>query len=275
MMSHLFFLFALGMVRAEQGFDCSAVEGVYHAYSGERVASPSKTLLNKAEKYDVNIVCLEKDRPVANVYLELKLRDLFLLDTSYGLTNAYIQDDQILFSDFGLDREGRKSGSAKSLNVYLKLSLSDLKNGILNGRLMGINFDKIKQLHGQRDDFLPVLKGVGEKFDAQTLTGTYKTSAPFWGNAELVFDVLLGTPVIFYVFEETKSPWRFIDGAEWDESGVFSLGVPQGNGGEPDDKKFVYIRGRFLNQRELEYYLVSPALGLQGPMRAVRSDNNR
>jgi hypothetical protein len=85
----------------------------------------------------------------------------------------------------------------------------------------------------------------------------------------LTFDVLLDTPIIYFRSDATGYSLHFSDGPKWDNSGRFSLVTPMGTGGERDDKKLFYIRGRFVDSKQIEFYLISPEDGLQGPFKAI------
>jgi hypothetical protein len=104
------------------------------------------------------------------------------------------------------------------------------------------------------------------------VTGVYTVAESRLGPARLIMDVLGGVPVIYFRPEKGGGlPLHLLDGPAWDGTGVFYSVTPEGNAGEPDDQKLYHIRGTVVSAREIEFYLVSPAYGMEGPLTALRT----
>jgi hypothetical protein len=188
-----------------------------------------------------------------------------------SLSIATIDGDQLILSNFMTGNEDRHSGSSKSMVVYIKVDIASLRGGRLHGIYMGGNLPDFKPLDASRVQAFPQVVGLPKPLFAKgAVAGSFNVPTSSWGPSTLVFDIVADTPVAYFRPKDTGQSFHFTDGPKWDGTGAFSTVTAEGNGGEPDDKKLFYLRGRFIDERQIEFYMVSPAKGIEGPLRATR-----
>jgi hypothetical protein len=218
----------------------------------------------------INVICVDGDRVVASVYPDFGVKGIETLESVANLTRLYLDGPEMIFADFDADGPDRRGGSSKSLNFYLRIDAAQLLAEHITGTYMGGNMAAEQDVDMKRIQTYPKLTATPRvSLMRDAVAGSFATHSSY-GDSTLIFDILAGTPIVYLRDSMTGTSWRFTDGAAWDGTGTFSLSVPQGNGGEPDDRKLFYVRGRFLNDKTIEFYLVSPARGLDGPLLAKK-----
>jgi hypothetical protein len=239
---------------------CPDVEGTYAGKIGEFQSR-------------INLICIDKGRLMASVWQDFGPVDGKPVgDKVANLSNVAVDEDQLILANFQLGNEERRNGSSKSLVTYLRIDLAALHSGRLHGVFMTGNAQQLKTVDGTRIQTYMRFPDIPLKqpLTKNSVAGSYALSNSTWGAATVIFDVLLGTPVLYFRPTNTGESIRFTDGMKWDASGRFSLATPEGNGGEPDDRKLYYIRGHFLDGGQMEFYMISPITGMEGPLKAVK-----
>jgi hypothetical protein len=197
--------------------------------------------------------------------------DKLTCSSFFNLNNTAIDGDDLILSNFQVTSGERSSGSSKSTNSYTKLNLKSLSAGKLRGIFISGNMDAFATVAADKIQSYPVLTTVAQKkIDSHALTGAYLTNYTNWKNTILIFDVILGTPVISLVSRDEDVHFHFTDGPAMSSDGLFESMTAEGNGGESDDRKLDYIRGRFVDEKHIQFYFVTPDTGLEGPFEAVR-----
>ncbi len=224
-------------------------------------------------KLRVNLICLTDDNLSATVCPAIDNAGTFGIDTVTNLGWAAVEGGKLIIANFALDNASRPSGSSKSIVSYLEISLSALYSGRqLKGAYMTGGMTEFQSVDAKRIKRFPKIIPIAKaRLDADTVGGVFRTDVP--GDNEgtnLVFNNLLGTPVVSIVGVSTRLVIHFSEGPLWDTSGVFSSATAEGNGGEPDDKKLNSIRGRFSDADHVEFYLINSVLGLRGPYHGTR-----
>lgn len=245
-----------------QGLCEQAVEGSYIA----------KFISDKAR---INIICLTNDRMVGS-FTQL-LDDHAVpgasISGSASFSHATIDDGQLILSDFPVNNEDRRGHSSKGMVSYLRLNIQALKNHELRGTYMRGNMAKFAPIIGTLETALPRFGGtLKAPLIKANATGVYGVAKTQFGPTHVIFDVLGDTPVIYLRPDSGSGTLHFLDGPKWDGTGIFTSATPEGNGGEPDDKKLFVIRGHFVDGGQLEYYMVSP-VKIEGPLRAARTND--
>jgi len=221
----------------------------------------------------VNLFCVDKEHIEATVCPVVAANGVPSIDSSTNLNTATIDGDQVILSNFLVGNADRPSGSSKTSLSYAVLDLSSLLNGKVRGRYMTTFSPRFMTLNATRIQKLPQVFSVTKApLKASTVWGAYSiVGNQRWQGEVVDFDILAGTPIITVTNRLHRIGFHLTVGPVWDESGVISLASPEGNGGEPDDKKLFYIRGHFLDEKHLEFYLLSPANGVEGPLLAIRN----
>ena len=218
----------------------------------------------------LNLICVEQKRLIASIAVESKSASSYF-DSVINLKNSEIDDDQLILSNFLIDHNERRSGSSKSIAAYIKVNLIALKEGRLSGKYMSGNLPEMQNLEALKvQSYSSFVRGNKIHLTKKAVVGTYVVHNFSQGPANLTFDVLDGTPVVYLFIKRAGVSLHLTDGPMWSEDGLFSLVTPLGNGGEPDTKRMFYIRGRFLDEKHIEFYFISPLEGFEGPFTAKR-----
>jgi hypothetical protein len=224
----------------------------------------------------VNIFCVDSEHIAATVCTSVLPDGKFTIDMATSLSNFVVHKGELILANFLLGNKDRRSGSSKSIVSYMHIDLAALSEGKLTGKYLSSAMTDFFPLNGMKVNSFPHLeKAVSLPLDGDSVIGTYRTDMPaeLGKPTNVIFDVLDGTPVISLVRTGVGTTNHFTDGPPWDETGVFSSSTAEGNGGEPDDKKMFSIRGHFLDETHLEFYLITPMDGLKGPFKAYRLDS--
>jgi hypothetical protein len=242
------------------GFCTSEVEGTYQGRLNE-------------DDVRVNLFCVDENRLAATVCPSLGKDRGYDIAAVTNLSNAKFDGDNLVLASFGLENSDRRAGSSKSLISYFRVDLAEFRKGHLTGIYMTGNMSAFQRLDAHKTGSFPQLtSALKEPLPAKAIIGVFKTDMPEDIKAvNLVFDILLGTPVVSLAGTYSHIVNHFTDGPLWDENtGLISIMTAEGNGGEPDDKKLYYMRGRALDANRIEYYVISPVKGLRGPFHAER-----
>lgn len=244
------------------GLCASDVEGTYSGRAGPF-------------NVQINVFCVDKDRMMATICPVVTPDGRVSIDAEINLSYTTIDGDQLILSNFMTGNEDRHSGSSKTTLSYARVDLDSFLKGQFKGFYVSGNMSQYFQLNASRTQRYPKITTVASlNLSSRSVYGVFSiTSGSMWSGAHLLFDVLSGTPVVSLVDSKSDSAIHFTDGPLWDGSGLLSIATPEGNGGEPDDKKLFYIRGHFLDADHLDFYLISPAKGLEGPLRAERTQS--
>jgi hypothetical protein len=233
------------------------IEGTYQGFIGDLAAQ-------------FNLICLSGSQPILGIALydktDLKTPDVFI-----NMTNFELENSIVVFANFALANSDRSTGSSKSTVAYIKLNLNKLLQHSLEGTYLNGTMDTFSPVKASRIQKFPKLSSaLKEPLDEDSLQGSYLISSKDPNKTYLVFDILADTPVIGVISRNSSTDLHFTVGPTWTADGVFESVTAEGNGGEPDDRKMNYIRGRFLDQNHIEFYLISSHQGLQGPLEAAK-----
>jgi hypothetical protein len=219
--------------------------------------------LSNLTAFRVNLMCLDGQRMVAS------MADLNPTTFMASLPSVDVDGDQVIASVASLRPEDRKSISSKSLFTYVKIDLTSLRSGNPRGLYYNGNVKALLPFTLHRAQAFPKLTPAGRNFAKNSLQGAFRYAGTTVSDpGVLVADVLFDTPFLSLQFTDGDSH-HIIDSAKWDGSGLLSATSPAGDT-EADGKKTFYLRGRLLNDTTVEFYLVTPAVGLMGPIRASR-----
>jgi hypothetical protein len=237
---------------------CQAdIEGAYEGSVGDLVAH-------------FNLFCLGGSQPVLAMtlydHVEHSIPNVYV-----NFPNSDIGNNSILFANFAIGNADRPAGSSKSTIAYIKLNLAKFKQNQFFGTYINGTMDSFSKVQAVRTHRFPrLVASLKETLAVDSLQGSYLISYKDWQQTYLIFDVLADTPVIGIVARNQGFNLHFTVGPSWSPSGVFESMTCEGNGGEPDDHKLDSIRGRFLDENHIEFYLISSDVGAQGPMLATR-----
>lgn len=220
--------------------------------------------------FQCNLFCLAPGRIMASVSNSSTIDGQAASMNWANLSVSSIDDDDLILANFLIGDDDRRTGSSKSTMAYARLSVAALQGGRLEGQYIGKSLSGFLGLHGRRSEkypqFLPVLATPLSKNAAR---GMYVISNGSLAGGTVTFDILANTPVVSIAASDAIL--RLDDGLAWDGSGVFSIATPEGNGGEADDRYLNFMRGHFVDPDTMEFILVVPSVGLQGPFSARRS----
>ncbi len=179
--------------------------------------------------------------------------------------------EDLILSNFQIAPDARGSGSSKSTASYLRINPKSLAAGTLDATYTGKLVPGFVPLHAARAQAYPRVSGaLTHPLAAAAARGVFAIQDGPFAGGRIVFDVLAGTPVVTLLDSARATSIHLTQGATWNNDGLISIATAEGNGGEADDFVFYYLRGSFLTPDLMEFYLVIPALGLNGPFRAIR-----
>jgi hypothetical protein len=218
----------------------------------------------------LNLICLDGVRMIAS--MSDQDPGAAKISVSTLLSMPYVQADgaNVVASIASLQPEDRKGISSKSHFTYLKLDMAGLRAGVARGIYFNGNVRSFLPVAVRKIQALPELTAASDPVDARLLSGTYSFVAPPLGGAGvLLADVVFGAPFLSLQMSDGQSI-HLVDSAKWDGSGIISASSPTGDA-EPDGKTLFYLRGNVVNDREIDFYLVTPVAGLIGPFRALKN----
>lgn len=226
-----------------------------------------------SDKVRINLICLMEGDLSATVCPEVDNKGDFGTDMVTNLGWADVENGRLVISNFALDNAARPGGSSKSIVSYLELDLPSIyAANQLKGVYMSGSMDQFQPVNAKRIQTFPKIAAVAKAaLDQYAVAGVFRTDIP--GDPKgtnMIFNNLAGTPVISIVDVGYRFVTHYTEGPLWDGSGVFSSATSEGNGGEPDDHKLSYVRGAFSDLDHVQFYIINPVIGLQGPYHGTR-----
>ncbi len=216
-------------------------------------------------RFRINIVC-EGPSSLAASFREI--------GEVSGVNNSFvhtaIDGDIINFVTFHVSEDDAKTMSSEHLDLRLKLSISSLKKGILNGIYKTTNLIDPVSICANRESAFPnLLLQSNHSIDyRQMFVGSFAVSD---SKLKMIMyaDIVGGIQRININFPEINGLVLY-NGLEASSAGnVFyaTSGVDDGTFGKTN---LFHIRGRVVNQSELEVFYLDTQKGLIGPLRAIR-----
>jgi hypothetical protein len=221
--------------------------------------------VGKAGRFRVSLVCTGPSG------LAVGLRGIDPPEAGFfSLVHTAVDDDVISFLTFHIAADDAKTMSSASTDIRLKLDIPSLKTGLLKGTYRTLNSVDPVPVSARREASFPnLLAMTNHSVDyKKSFTGSFNVpyeAAPF----VLTMDVLGGIQRI-NINLPGVSGYVLHNGLPAAGAGdVFyaTSGVDDGTFGRVN---LLHIRGRFLNENEVEIYYLDTRSGLLGPFRAKR-----
>ncbi len=246
--------------------DDDATQKVSQELCANGVAEGGYTLsIKNLGDYHINIVCVNASS------LALSLRELGpqgVINTT--LAQTAIDDDMMTFMAFHASGDDAKTMSPNNIDVRLKLSVSELKHGVMKGFYKtGLFLDWSVVSAKKESTFPQLLKEASPSANyKQAYISSFNVNIPT-GPMVMTLDIVGGIQRINMNFPGVMTAALY-NGLRASSAGnIFyaTAGVDDGTFGKSN---LYHVRGRILNANELEVYYLDSLTGMSGPFKAVR-----
>jgi hypothetical protein len=239
------------------------------------------------ETVRINLICVGPDRLFGSAgYLYPGTATQPASGITYsGYGYSAVDGGQLILAAFPIFGSERDGASSKTSGHYIKIDIAQALNGEVHALMLNGNIATPVSLIAKKAIKFPLIQAVSAAHVSsgsnsqngpppdftKSFTGTY--SFQFKGSAGQIYaDILVGSPAFTIAIGQGAVVVHLLIGPDWTGDGTFTSIASYGDG-ESDQRSPVSIRGRALNETEMEFYWIDPYNGLIGPIHAVKTNS--